>query len=184
MRRIKNYFLCIKYPFLRVITGKAITRYQNYLEWKLKAEKALDCGNIRKYMWCILIYYIKAWIFVLFSWPEFTFYDDIPTGWKKAFGKKMLNEIRKQCKKEGSLYEFRIMEIKEKYGQLRIQCNYASKELYDILFKYESLSWSYCIKCGKPTKYISLGYVCPYCEKCKPENTITLEEYMNNLNVD
>lgn len=64
------------------------------------------------------------------------------------------------------LYKFRIIDLKEKFGQCRLYINYGSSELYNIIDKYESLSWNTCIKCGKPATHTSKGWISPYCEDC------------------
>lgn len=59
-------------------------------------------------------------------------------------------------------------QIKEKWGYL---CLYAAgtKEILDVLDKYEELSKNYCICCGKPTKYKTGGYILYLCEHCFDE---------------
>ena len=64
------------------------------------------------------------------------------------------------------LYEWRITDIKEKFGTFRLYCNYGSNELYNIINKYEELSWHTCINCGKSATYTSKGWISPYCEDC------------------
>ena len=88
------------------------------------------------------------------------------TGWNKAFGRQLLKDMKKQLIKDHMLFKFRIVDIKEKYGTLRIYCGGATKEMHDLLYRYESLSSHTCIECGKPAKYISGGWICPYCEDC------------------
>ena len=81
------------------------------------------------------------------------------------------------------LYKWRITDIKEKYGTFRLSCNYGSGELYEIIDKYETLSWDVCIKCGKPSTHTSIGWISPYCVDCvEKENNrffCTKEEYNN-----
>jgi hypothetical protein len=98
--------------------------------------------------------------------PRYTWWDNVSTGWKKAFGKQFLNELKKQLKKDKMLYKWRITDVKEKFGTFRLYCNYGSDELYNIIHKYEALSWNTCIKCGKPATYTSIGWILPYCEAC------------------
>ena len=93
-------------------------------------------------------------------------WDAVEPGWKKAFGKQYLKDLKKQLKKDKCLYTWRITDIKEKWGRFNLYCNWGSKELYEIIEKYESLSWETCIKCGKPSTHISRGWISPYCENC------------------
>ena len=37
----------------------------------------------------------------------------------------------------------------------------------DIINKYEDISYSTCITCGKPAKWISTGWISPFCDDCK-----------------
>ena len=45
-----------------------------------------------------------------------TYLDDIPVGWKIAFGEMMCEEIRQELVRCNYLDEYRILQIKEKYG--------------------------------------------------------------------
>ena len=69
------------------------------------------------------------------------------------------------------LYEWRITDIKEKFGTFRLYCNYGSIELYNIINKYEELSWHTCIKCGKTATQTSKDWISPYCENCINKDT-------------
>lgn len=51
----------------------------------------------------------------------------------------------------------------------------------DIVHKYTILSRKMCINCGKPAKYISKGWISPYCEDCAKE---ILEEQKNYYKED
>ncbi len=107
----------------------------------------------------------------IFILPTFTEWDVVEPGWNKAFGKQYLKELKKQLKKDKMLYKWRITDIKEKFGTFRLYCNYGSDELYNIIHKYEELSWNTCIKCGKPATYTSKGWISPYCDDCVNKDT-------------
>lgn len=115
--------------------------------------------------------YPMQWIHCIPTYTEWDAMDGMP-GWKKAFGKQYLKELKKQLKKDRYLYQFRITDIKEKYGTLRLYCNGASDEVYKIIDKYENLSYETCIECGKPAKIITDGYILPYCLHCYNEKNI------------
>ena len=83
----------------------------------------------------------------------YTWYDDIPIGWRKAFGKQLSKELKKQLKKDNQLKTFRFSQIKEKYGSLCIYTQGCSEECWELLDKYEKLSKEYCISCDKKAKY-------------------------------
>ena len=44
---------------------------------------------------------------------------------------------------------------------------YEVKQVEIVIRKYEELSVATCIRCGKPAKYFSTGWISPFCEKCK-----------------
>lgn len=126
-----------------------------------------------KNLWYALLFYVgkfiynypMQWIHCIPTYTEWDAMDDMP-GWKKAFGDQMLKEIKTQLKKDKCLYSWRITDLKEKYGSLRLYSNFASVELQNIINKYDDLSYETCIRCGEPAKIITDGYVLPYCEHC------------------
>ena len=103
---------------------------------------------------------------------EFTEYYFISPGWRKAFGKQLLKDIKKAYKldkkenpkltwKEALCFE----EIKSKYGTLRLYAM-ATPRIMEVLEKYEDLSMYYCEHCGKPSKYATRCWVEYLCEDC------------------
>lgn len=112
-----------------------------------------------------------------FSGYTYTLYDEIPVGWRIAFGKKLSEDIlkagketRKRLKKHASWKEMiSFQQIKEKWGELCLYAS-ASHEIQDVLDYYEHLSQAYCICCGKPARYITKGWVSFQCESCFEEN--------------
>jgi hypothetical protein len=116
--------------------------------------------------WYLIVKFFHAYIIQIFHCIPTSIEWQLPTGWDKAFGNQYLKDLKKQLKKDKMLHTWRITDIKEKYGSLRLYCNYGSKELYDLIDKYEDLSYNTCIKCGKPATYDSIGWINPYCEDC------------------
>lgn len=98
-----------------------------------------------------------------------TYLDDIPIGWKKAFGKELCQEIKEVLIKTNNLDNYLVLQVKEKYGALYWQDNMSIPELTAIINKYEQLSKDTCIKCGAPAEYDSLGYISPFCKRCALE---------------
>ncbi|MBO7693469.1 MAG: hypothetical protein J6T10_12635 [Methanobrevibacter sp.] len=105
--------------------------------------------------------------------PIYTELDEMPNGWREAFGLQMCEEIKQELKRHrGALRRYRILEIKEKYGGLRWYDAWSTdKILNEIIPKYKQLSYKTCINCGKPAKYISKGWISPYCEDCVKDKT-------------
>ena len=98
-----------------------------------------------------------------------TYLDDIPVGWKKAFGEMMCEEIKQELTICNYLDEFRIVQAKEKFGGLRIYTNGEPVDckVQQIIDKYSTLSENICIICGKPDVPITNnGWISPYCKKC------------------
>lgn len=117
----------------------------------------------------------------------FTWYDDIPQGWRIAFGEQLSKDIKKAGKKARLRLGKKVpwnellswQEIKSKYGAL---CLYASAadEIFDVIRRYELLSIGYCENCGKPARYVTGGWVMYLCENCKdsinPTDRLTEED--------
>jgi rubrerythrin len=107
--------------------------------------------------------------------------DDIPKGWRESFGIKMCEEIKELLIKENKFEEYQVMQIKEKFGELRWYGNYTSPELSKILAKYTELSRMTCMICGNTAKYVYTPWIYPICDKCSEELEISelqsIEEY-------
>ena len=89
---------------------------------------------------------------------SYTELDSMPDGWRKAFGEQMCEDIRDELVHAEYLNQYRISQIKEKYGTL---CWYdfgcTERMLRDIIPKYERLSARTCIRCGNPATKASLA---------------------------
>lgn len=101
-----------------------------------------------------------------------TWYDYIPKGWQKAFGKQLSKDIKKAGKESRRRLGYKSwknliswQQIKEKYGELRLYAS-ASDEIMHVLEKYELLSSGYCIGCGKPARYMTQGWIEYVCKEC------------------
>lgn len=105
---------------------------------------------------------------------EFTWLDDLPNGWRKAFGLQMVEELDKILRKANYQNEYRIAQIKEKYGGLRWYDNGVpatiSVEYNKWLAKYEELSKHICLVCGEPGEIDYTQYwLMPLCDKHRKE---------------
>ena len=96
-----------------------------------------------------------------------TVLDDMPDGWRKAFGIQLSEDIKHELKQK-NIKNYNVQQVKEKYGGLRWYDNYR----LDCLDKYEKLSERTCVVCGKPATRISTGWICPYCDKCSDKYLI------------
>ena len=71
---------------------------------------------------------------------EYTELDAMPEGWRRAFGLQMCEELEEELERIGKQNEWRIMQIKEKFGFLHFYSNWYTKELNKIITKYEEKS--------------------------------------------
>lgn len=96
--------------------------------------------------------------------------DDIPSGWNKAFGESMIDELNDILVKFNFVDKYRIMQIKEKFGSLRWYDNGVPKEAYEEysewLDKIEILSEKTCISCGELATHTTSGWIVPLCDSC------------------
>lgn len=100
---------------------------------------------------------------------SFTALDEMPDGWRIAFGKQLCDELKAELERAGRLKSYQILQIKEKYGALRWYDYGNTKAGYEILAKYEDISARTCICCGKPATRITRGWISPYCDDCCPD---------------
>lgn len=122
---------------------------------------------------------------------SYTELDAMPDGWRKVFGERMCEEIKKELDKlpEEDRLKYRILQIKEKYGYLRWYSNWHTNKISKIVHKYEDLSKQTCIKCGAAATKVSLGWVSPWCEECAKEvakfdRLISIEDYFSEEEED
>lgn len=141
----ENKKLCEKYPFLlprNSWSGKKITDGKGF--WPGSPDE------IPKYDY------------------EYTVLDEMPDGWRIAFGEQMCQELKEALEKANKLDDYYPVQIKEKFGSLRWYTNFDTEETNKIVSKYEDLSAKTCIKCGKPATQITTGWISPYCDDCVP----------------
>ena len=137
---------------------------------RIKRERIKNKKLIKKYSW---LKPYNVWTGKPFKHYHYetTWADDLPSGWRKAFGDMMFEEIDEVLKRtNSSIY---IEQIKEKFSELRIYCQ-APREVQDIINDYSALSVNICIKCGKPdVPIIDTGWMSPVCKECFEHNQRT-----------
>ena len=116
---------------------------------------------------------------------DYNEWEAIPLGWQIAFGWKLLNELNNLLIKHNIVDKFRITQIKEKFGELRLYCT-SNKEILELISKYTYESQTTCIICGDKADYISRGWICPYCEQHVPDknNADSLYELDDKGDID
>jgi len=135
-----------------------------------KRRRLVNKKLIKKYPW------LKPYnVWTGKTWKDYnyetTWADDLPNGWRKAFGDMMFEEIDEVLKRTNTTIY--IEQIKEKYGQLRFYCN-AHQEIQEIIDDYSKLSENICIVCGKPdVSMLDTGWISPVCKECFEYNQKT-----------
>ncbi len=188
--------LCIRFPFLYPRNRWTDTHYTNFvLDEKIRElfNKSHECTNPVEFHkglseeelyqmkhpkyritdWgkaieCRMLKIYRGFLEFIHCVPTYTELDAMDKGWRNAFGIAICKEIKKALRKAGYIRKYRIMQIKEKWGELCWYDSGAPKEVFEIIRKYEDISRRTCIECGRPAKYVSTGWVEPYCEECLP----------------
>lgn len=90
---------------------------------------------------------------------------EIPDGWYKLFF-QMCDDIKPILEKEGSTYDFRFIQVKEKYNRLICYYYDAPDAVEETIAKYREMAHLICTKCGNIATYVTKGYIASYCEDC------------------
>lgn len=104
-----------------------------------------------------------------FNEYDWTWLDDMPDGWRIAFSENMCVEIQRELERTGDVNNYTILQVKEKWGGLRWYAGGESADckVDEIVQNYERASEYFCIECGAPAKWMSTGWISPYCDNCK-----------------
>lgn len=97
---------------------------------------------------------------------DHTALDEMPVGWRKAFGEEMQEELLEALEKTGNINTYYVGQIKEKFGELRWYDCGGNEETDFIVEKYSRLSANICIQCGRPDVPYTNGWIIPICEDC------------------
>lgn len=102
---------------------------------------------------------------------ESTVLDDMPVGWRTAFGEDLCKEIMEELVQNNCVESYKILQIKEKYGELRWYSQGGTERIHrEIVPKYEKMSRRICIQCGQPARLISKSLVAPWCNACAEQS--------------
>lgn len=96
----------------------------------------------------------------------FNHMDDVPSGWLNIF-KEFLPKLKIRLIEIDKLNEYKITQIKEKFGIIRVYDNFCDEKIIKLIQELEYKSEKTCIICGEPATYVSLGWISPYCTECK-----------------
>lgn len=97
---------------------------------------------------------------------SYTMLDFVCVGWQPFF-LTFCDKVQDHLRAKGIPFDqFHFCDLKEKWGTLRIDCDANDRELFDMALDAENASMLYCPSCGKPTKYVTSGYVLYLCPEC------------------
>ena len=181
---IKSTYLSIRYPFLYPRNRWTDLHYNNwkiidkikklYAEAYVSGSKENGFKSICIDRWKAIHYHVLKWfhdnplqwVHCIPTWNE---WEAIEPGWKKAFGKQLLKELNAAMLEDGGrkyVRSVRILQIKEKWGRLQIYLSSYGKKTFEVINKYEDISWHTCIHCGRPAIGYTTGWIFPYCHVC------------------
>ena len=91
--------------------------------------------------------------------------NETPMGWKIAFMNKLYDEIDAAIKEE-KIEDFKVLQIKEKFGSLRFYYSPYNRRIDDIVKKYEEISAKTCCGCGDSATVVLTGWISSWCDHC------------------
>ena len=98
---------------------------------------------------------------------EETWLDALEDGWRIRFGIPFVEDLNEVLTKNNYVDKYRIIQVKEKYGQLRWYDFGAPEEWDDHMNAWEYISEHTCKKCGKfPVPMRDDGWISPWCDEC------------------
>ncbi len=147
-------------PVLSGLAEVARRLHNRYLVWRFPflEPRTVDGGRIPGYEY------------------DYTFIDSYPDGWRKVVI-RYVKKIAKVLKEYGELENFHIADAKEKYGEARlyhsgISSAECANTVDDLIWSMESDTGHTCNRCGRPAKYVTNGYILPFCKRCLGEHSI------------
>lgn len=108
--------------------------------------------------------------------------DDMPVGWRTAFGEDLCKEIMEELVRNNCVDSYQVLQIKEKYGELRWYSQGGTERIHrEIVPKYENMSRRICIQCGQPATFVSKSWVAPWCNFCAEQfhqhNCVDIDDF-------
>lgn len=158
--RVANAALCMRYPFL-----VPRNRWTGEQAWSVGGEtdRLLFRADTE----------FAEGRFGAFDGTEL---DALPRGWKARFGLEICEDIRSlvvgSAAGEEGLSDYRIDQVKEKWGSLRWYDSGVPADAYDdmthLIDLYETISMRTCIGCGGERRVRQVGgWVSYQCEPCR-----------------
>jgi len=87
----------------------------------------------------------------------------------------LLDSLFEKIGKTNPKPDFEIIQVKEKYGSLRVYTNYSTDEIEKLIDDAENLSCITCENCGVEGQlYVRGGWFKTLCDKCAKEKEFAL----------
>ena len=99
------------------VTIQIIYNHAENAKWSIKMTKEYNKQLVEKYPFLLPRNRWTGKVSKDYDY-SYTELDDMPDGWRKAFGEQMCEEIKQELEEKGLLDQYRISQIKEKYGVL------------------------------------------------------------------
>lgn len=115
---------------------------------------------------------------------ETTWLDDMPSGWRRAFGDLWCEDVHRELVKTNMVRKIRVQQLKEKYGQFRQYFSNIPGDLLRVIDDYEIVSEYICCRCGKLDSPIidNYGWYEPVCLECFLKcGRRTIDDYKDKL---
>lgn len=114
-----------------------------------------------------------------------TVLDDVPQGWEDLI-LCMAEDIKPLLKESNQLFDFFVIEVKEKFGGLRFYHNCkCPEEVDEIINDYGVLAENVCVGCGKPDALIvPIGWILPWCRDCYEDKELWDKIYKDSEDED
>jgi len=98
---------------------------------------------------------------------EETWLDGLPRGWRKAFGLKLCDDLKKALANcSYNTNDYKVHQVKEKFGYLCWYDEGGNNLTRSAIDKYVEMSSKVCQICGKPATHATVRWIGFYCEDC------------------
>lgn len=102
--------------------------------------------------------------------------EQLPDSWFKLF-LLLCKNLHPMIVKSNLLHSFYFVQLKEKYGTMRVHTSGCTNNMNDLINVYESFSKYICQHCGKfPTKVMTTGWITFLCEDCLKDDDCPVEK--------
>lgn len=96
---------------------------------------------------------------------EQTWLDCLSSSWRKKFGLAICKELKQAIKQYG-LKDYKVCQVKEKFGTLEWYDEGGCDATINVINKYNKISMETCFNCGRPAEYVSTNWITYYCPRC------------------